>query len=47
MKLIEQSSSIIVITPNIEQIIEQAGRTCYKSESNITKNLVFSLLIIY
>lgn len=36
MELIKQSHEIISITPNLIQQIEQAGRTCYKSESNIT-----------
>ncbi len=36
MKLINQSIEILTMTPNIIQLIEQAGRTCYKSEAKIT-----------
>ena len=36
MKLIEQSHKIEQITPNLIQVIEKAGRVCYKSESKIT-----------
>jgi len=36
MKLINQSFKIVTMTPDIVQLIEQAGRTCYKSEAKIT-----------
>jgi thymidylate synthase (FAD) len=36
MKIIDQSHEIMEITPNILQLIEKAGRTCYKSENKIT-----------
>lgn len=36
MKIIKASAEIISHTPNIEQVIELAGRTCYKSEDKIT-----------
>lgn len=37
MKIIKASAEIISATPNLEQIIELAGRTCYKSEDKITE----------
>ena len=36
MKLIKQTATLVHVTPNAEKMIESAGRTCYKSESNIT-----------
>ena len=36
MQIIEPSAELLWITPNAEQVIEAAGRTCYKSESKIT-----------
>ena len=36
MKIINASFEILAATPNLEQIIELAGRTCYKSEDKIT-----------
>ena len=36
MKLIEQSHSIISLPDNLLSTIEEAGRTCYKSEDKIT-----------
>lgn len=36
MKLIKQTATLVHVTPNAEKTIEQAGRTCYKSEANIT-----------
>ncbi|KKL74939.1 hypothetical protein LCGC14_2059890 [marine sediment metagenome] len=36
MKIIKPSVKLVYITPNAEQLIEKAGRTCYKSESKIT-----------
>jgi len=36
MKIINQSVELISYTPNPEQVIEIAGRTCYKSEDKIT-----------
>jgi len=38
MNLIEPSATLLWITPHPETIIESAGRTCYKSESNITED---------
>ena len=35
MKLIEQSSEILSITPDPLRLIEKAGRTCWKSEEKI------------
>jgi len=37
MKLIEQSYEIISLPENLLETLEQAGRTCYKSENKITK----------
>jgi thymidylate synthase (FAD) len=36
MRIIKQSMVLEQITPNALQLIEQAGRTCYKSEDRIT-----------
>lgn len=36
MKILKQSAELLWITENAEQIIERAGRTCYKSEDRIT-----------
>ena len=36
MKIIKASFEILTATPNLEQVIELAGRTCYKSEDKIT-----------
>lgn len=36
MKIIEQSHEILAVTENITNLIETAGRTCYKSEDKIT-----------
>ena len=38
MIIIEQNAELLSITPKAEQLIELAGRTCYKSEDNITKD---------
>ena len=38
MKIVQPSVSLQWITPNALQIIESAGRVCYKSENNITKS---------
>lgn len=38
MKLIKPSHKILFIQPDLLQLIEKAGRTCYKSENMITKN---------
>lgn len=35
MKIIEQSFEIMESTPNLVELIEKAGRTCYKSEDAI------------
>jgi thymidylate synthase (FAD) len=36
MKIVPPSALLQWITPNPEQVIERAGRTCYKSESTFT-----------
>lgn len=36
MKVIPASFEILSYTPNLEQLIEMAGRVCYKSEDRIT-----------
>ena len=36
MKIIKPSTELMFITPNAAQLIEAAGRTCYKSEDKIT-----------
>jgi len=38
MKIIKASAEIISHTPDLEKIIEVAGRTCYKSEDKITED---------
>lgn len=38
MKVIKPSAEIIAHTPDLEKIIELAGRTCYKSEDKITED---------
>lgn len=38
MKIIKASAEIIRFTPDLEQTIELAGRTCYKSEDKITED---------
>ncbi len=38
MKLIEQSHQILFLPDNALQLIEKAGRTCYKSEDKITSD---------
>jgi thymidylate synthase (FAD) len=38
MKIIKPSAHLIYVTPNALQVIEEAGRTCYKSESLITND---------
>ncbi len=38
MKIIRPSVEILAITPDILKTIEKAGRTCYKSESKITRD---------
>ncbi len=35
MKIIQQSSEILEVTPNYLKLLEKAGRTCYKSEDKI------------
>lgn len=37
MQLVKPSHEILFITPNSLEMIEAAGRTCYKSEAKITK----------
>ena len=37
MRIIKASTEIISSTPNLERVIELAGRTCYKSEDKITE----------
>lgn len=36
MKIVEQSADLMFITPNACELIEAAGRTCYKSEGKST-----------
>ncbi len=36
MKIVDASAEILAHTPDLEQIIERAGRVCYKSEDRIT-----------
>ncbi|NQU44464.1 FAD-dependent thymidylate synthase [bacterium] len=36
MQIIEPSVELLAITPNAEELIERAGRTCYKSEDRAT-----------
>lgn len=36
MRLVKPSAQVLHVTPNTLQIIEAAGRTCYKSEEKIT-----------
>lgn len=38
MKIIEQSYEILSLPENLLQMLEKAGRTCYKSEDKITKD---------
>lgn len=38
MKIIKASAEILMATPNLEQVIELAGRVCYKSEDRITED---------
>ena len=38
MKLIKPSVELVSVTPNALQVIEQAGRVCYKSEDLITED---------
>lgn len=38
MQIVKPNAEIRWITPNILQQIESAGRTCYKSENNITED---------
>lgn len=37
MKIIKASVEVIAFTPDLEKVIEMAGRTCYKSEHKITE----------
>lgn len=36
MLIVEPSATLLSITPNAEELIERCGRTCYKSECQIT-----------
>lgn len=36
MKVVEQAVELLSVTPNPEVLIERAGRTCYKSEGQIS-----------
>ena len=38
MKIVEPSVELLYITPQPAQLLESAGRTCYKSEDKITDN---------
>ena len=37
MRIIKASANIESYTPDLEKVIEAAGRTCYKSEDKITR----------
>jgi thymidylate synthase (FAD) len=37
MKIVKASATIIQYTPDLENIIERAGRVCYKSEDRMTR----------
>jgi thymidylate synthase (FAD) len=37
MILVKPSTTVLAITPWALELIEEAGRTCYKSEDKITK----------
>jgi thymidylate synthase (FAD) len=41
MKIVEQSVTLEWITPNPQEMIERAGRTCYKSEDKITESSAY------
>ena len=45
MKLIEQGYEIISLPENLLETLENAGRTCYKSEDKITGDLILDLSI--
>ena len=38
MKIVPQGCELLHVTPNALQLIERAGRTCYKSEDKITED---------
>ncbi len=38
MKIVSPNASLLWVTPNALQVIEAAGRVCYKSENNISNN---------
>jgi len=38
MQIVEPSATMLWMTPNAEKFIEQAGKTCYKSEDSITED---------
>lgn len=38
MKIVNQSVALVYMTPDAAQLIEEAGRTCYKSEDKITED---------
>jgi len=38
MQIVEPSAELLFVTPDANILIEQAGRTCYKSEEKITDN---------
>jgi thymidylate synthase (FAD) len=38
MRIVKPSATLEFITPNAAQLIERAGRTCYKSEDKITSD---------
>ena len=44
MKIIKASAVIIAATDNIEQLLELAGRVCYKSEDRITNDSAASFI---
>jgi thymidylate synthase (FAD) len=37
MKIVQPSANLVWVTPNAERTIEEAGRTCYKSEDKISE----------
>jgi thymidylate synthase (FAD) len=44
VKIIKPSSELIWITPNAAQVIEEAGRTAYKSEDKITPTSAYKFV---
>jgi thymidylate synthase (FAD) len=44
MKIIKPNAQLLWVTPNAEEIIERAGRVCYKSEDKITNESSFKFI---